>query len=145
MGHSVESLLRIVVISRMESKRQLQVAELIKRNLGWILQQEGTYLFGSEPLVTVTSVKVSPDMSVGKVYLSVFNTENKQAVLLEMEEHKYRIKQLLAGRLRRQIRRIPNIELFLDDTLDEMYRLNELFNKLEEDDQMGEEKDQELD
>ena len=56
----------------MESKRQKQVAELIKRNFGTLLQQEGAYIYGSEALVTVTSVKMSPDMSLAKIYLSVY-------------------------------------------------------------------------
>ncbi len=57
-----------------ESKRQLQVAETIKRNFGIVLQQEGSYIYGSEVLVTVTSVKLTPDFSQAKIYLSVYNT-----------------------------------------------------------------------
>ena len=122
-----------------ESKRQLQVAEVIKRNFGLVLQQEGSYIYGSEALVTVTSVKVSPDLSQGKIYLSVYNTENKQAVILQMEEEYNRLKQALAHRIRKHIRRIPQFQFFLDETLDEMYRLNSLFNKLHQEKQMGEE------
>ena len=123
----------------MESKRQLQVAETIKRNFGLVLQQEGSYIYGPEPLVTVTSVKVSPDFSIAKIYLSVYNTENKQAVLLELEDSIVRLKQSLASRVRKHLRRIPDIALFMDDTLDEMYRLNDLFNRLHADNQMGKE------
>ena len=123
----------------MESKRQLQVAETIKRNFGLVLQQEGSYIYGPEPLVTVTSVKVSPGFSIAKIYLSVYNTENKQAVLLELEDSIVRLKQSLASRVRKHLRRIPDIALFMDDTLDEMYRLNDLFNRLHADNQMGKE------
>ncbi|MEL6941413.1 MAG: ribosome-binding factor A, partial [Bacteroidota bacterium] len=70
----------------MKSKRQLQVAEQIKRNFGIILQQEGSYIYGVETLVTVTSVKMSPDFGIAKIYLSVYNTEDKQSVILLMEE-----------------------------------------------------------
>ncbi|MEM9920539.1 MAG: 30S ribosome-binding factor RbfA [Bacteroidota bacterium] len=121
----------------MESKRQKQVAELIKRNFGTLLQQEGGYIYGTEALVTVTSVKMSPDMSIAKIYLSVYNTENKQAVILEMEDAIFRLRQSLSQRIRRHVRRIPDIQFYLDDTLDEMYRLNELFNRLEKENQMG--------
>ena len=127
----------------MESKRQLQVAELIKRNFGLLLQQEGAYIYGDEPLVTVTSVKISPDFGIAKIYLSVYNTENKQAVILELEDNHTRLRQILAQRIRKQVRRIPDIELYLDDTLDEMYRLNALFNRLEEENQMGDRKAEE--
>ncbi len=121
----------------MESKRQRQVAELVKRNFSMVLQQEGQYIYGNEALVTVTSVKMSPDFGIAKVYLSVYNTENKQAVILEMEDNYPRLRQTLSARIRKQIRRIPELQFYLDDTLDEMYRLNALFDKLEEDNQMG--------
>jgi len=120
-----------------ESKRQLQVAELLRRNFSLVLQQEGGYIYGSNVLVTVTNVKVSPDFGSCKIYLSVYNTENKQAVILQLEEEYHRLKQELAQRTRRQLRRIPDFAMYLDDTLDEMYKLNHLFNKLHKEKQMG--------
>ncbi len=103
-----------------------------------VLQQEGTYIFGAEPLVTVTSVKMTPDLSLAKIYLSIYNTENKQAVILEMEDQLTQLRQALASRVRRHLRRVPEIAFYEDETLDEMYRINELFNKLHDDNQMGE-------
>jgi ribosome-binding factor A len=123
----------------METKRQRQVAELMKRNFSEVLQSEGTYIYGTKPLVTVTKVIVSPDFSQAKIYLSVYNIEDKQTVILEMEDNIVRLKQALTHRIRRHIRRIPDIAFYLDDTLDEMYRLNQLFDKLHEDGHMGEE------
>ena len=123
----------------MASVRQKQVEELIRRNFGIVLQEEGSYVYGPEPLVTVTQVKVSPDFGLAKIYLSVYNTENKQAVILEMEEAQTRLRQSLAHRVKRHMRKIPQVNFYLDDTLDEMYRLNNLFGKLHQDDQMGEE------
>ncbi len=121
----------------MESVRQRQVAESIKRNISIVLQQEGPYIYGADILVTVTKVKITPDFSLAKIYLSVYNTETKQEVLLELEEQIARLKQSLSHRIKKQVRRIPNIKFFLDDTLDEMDRLNHLFNKLHDDNQMG--------
>ena len=119
------------------SKRQLQVAETIKRNFGMVLQQEGGYIYGSEVLVTVTSVNVSPDLSQAKIYLSIYNTENKQAVLLQMEEEYHRLKQALAARIKKHIRRIPEFQMYMDETLDEMYRLKKLFKRLDDENQLG--------
>ncbi len=119
------------------SKRQLQVAELIRRNFSLVLQQEGGYIYGTKALVTVTNVTVSPDHSTSKIYLSVYNTENKQAVILQLEEEYHRLKQELAQRTRKQLRRLPDFALYLDDTLDEMYKLNHLFDRLHKDNQMG--------
>lgn len=121
----------------METKRQKQIAAVVKRNFSVILQQEGSYIYGVEVLVTVTDVKMSPDLGIAKIYLSVYNTENKQAVILALEQHMHRLRQSFSQRIRKQVRRIPNIDFYLDDTLDEMYRLNELFDRLDNEDQLG--------
>lgn len=123
-----------------ETKRQRQIAEMIKRNFSIVLQQESSYLF-KDVLVTVTSVKMSSDMGLAKIYLSVYNTENKQEPILEMEAQNAHLRQALAHRIRKHIRRIPHINFYLDETLDEMYRLGGLFNKLRNEKQMGNEEE----
>lgn len=110
---------------------------MIKRHFSVLLQQEGAYIYGTEPFVTVTNVKMTPDFSIAKIYLSIFNTENKQEVILEMEEKYIRLKQGLSSRIGKHIRRMPDIQFYIDDTLDEMYRVDTLFNRLEADNQMG--------
>ena len=122
-----------------ETKRMRQVAELIKRNFGLVLQSEGPYIYGTQAFVTVTDVKMSPDFGIARIYLSVFNIDDKQNVILQMEEDYSRLRQALGNRLKRHIRRIPNLQFYLDDTLDEMYRLNHLFDELHDNKQMGEE------
>ncbi len=119
----------------MESKRQKQVGEVVRRNFSMVLQNEGGYIYGTEPMVTVTSVKVSPDMGIAKVYLSVYNVEDKQSVILQMDASNQKLRQSLAHRVKRHMRRVPELHFYLDDTLDEMYRLNGLFNRLGKDDQ----------
>lgn len=125
-----------------ETKRQRQTAELIKRNFGILLQQEGAYIYGLEPFVTVMGVKMSPDMGIARIYLSVYNVEDKQTVILEMEENYVRLRQTLGQRIRKHVRRIPELQFYLDDTLDEMWHLNNVFNRLEENNQMGEKEDE---
>ena len=114
----------------MASKRQNQVASVIKRNFSIVLQQEGSYIYGVQTLVTVTNVQVTPDMGEAKIYLSVFNVEDKQTVLLEIEENRGRLKQQLAQRIRKHVRRVPSLQFFLDDTLDEMYRINDVLDRI---------------
>lgn len=123
----------------METKRQLQVGELIKRNFSIVLQHEGRYIYGDEVLVTVTGVKMSSDLGLAKIYVSIFNSEEKQVVVLQLNEEIVRLRQLLAQRVKKHVRRIPNIDIYEDETLDEMYKLNSLFDKLRETKQMGEE------
>jgi ribosome-binding factor A len=113
----------------MESKRQLQVSELIKRHFSVVLQESGRNIYGSL-LVSVTQVIVTPDLSLAKIYVSVYGTENKQEVVLMMEENAHHLKQSLVRRIKRHIRRIPDIDYYLDDTLDEMYKVDKLFDDL---------------
>ena len=105
-----------------------------------VLGQEGRYLF-DDALVTVTKVKMSPDLGLAKIYVSVYNTDNKQEVVLGLEGEKVRLRQALAYRLRKHMRRIPDVDFYLDDTLDEMYRLNALFDKMHQEGQMGSEEE----
>ena len=117
----------------MESKRQKQVGEVVRRNFSMVLQSEGGYIYGTQPMVTVTSVKLSPDMGIAKIYVSVYNVEDKQSVILQLEASNQKLRQSLANRVKRHMRRVPELNFYLDDTLDEMYRLNGLFNQLGKD------------
>ena len=122
----------------METIRQKQVAELIRRNFSMVLSSEGKYIY-EDAMVTVTGVKMSPDMSRAKMYVSIYNYENKQEVILMMEEHYARLKQAMHQRLKKQLRLMPEFRFYLDETLDEVYRLEALFKKLHEEKQFGEE------
>lgn len=117
----------------METKRQLQVGEMIRRNMGIVLQQEGSYIYGNETLVTVTNVKMSSDLSLARVYVSIYNIEDKHSVILLLNKHHHQVKQALVHRIKKHVRRIPSLEFYEDDTLDEMYKLNKLFDNLNPD------------
>jgi len=69
--------------------------------------------------------------------LSIFNSENKQAVLLELEAAIHEVKKNLYNRIRKHVRRVPDIVFYLDDTLDEIHKVDEMMRKLREDNQMG--------
>ena len=125
-----------------ENKRQQQMGELVRRVFSVVLQELGGYIYGHEIMVTVTQVKVTADFGLAKIYLSIFNTENKQAVLLLMERETSRLKAGLAARIRKKVRRMPNINFYIDETIDEMYRVADLFNKLEKENQLGSEEEE---
>ena len=116
----------------MESKRQLQTGELIKRNFSSVLQSIGRNIYG-DILVSVTQAMVSPDLSQVKIYVSAYGTDNKEAVISLLEQNAHMLKQELAHRIRKHIRRIPDVYYYLDDTLDEMYRIDVMFKKLSDD------------
>jgi ribosome-binding factor A len=105
-----------------------------------VLQEEGSYIF-DRALVTVTRVVVSPDLQSAKVYLSVFNTENKMEVMTMMEENNHRLRHALANKVGKQLRKIPELKFFLDDSLDEFFRMDQILNKLRSENQMGRDDD----
>jgi ribosome-binding factor A len=113
----------------MDTKRQLQISELIKRNFAPVFQEQGPYIYGSA-FVTVTGVKVTPDLAQAKVYLSIYNTENKEDVLHKVVNHTHILKQALAARIKHQVRRIPQIFFYFDETIDEMYKVDAMFSNL---------------
>ena len=118
---------------RTESKRQKQVSEVIRRHFGLVLIQEGQNIYG-DALVTVTNVKVSPDFGLAKIYLSIYNTEDKQEVIRLMEQQIHNLRSELARRIRKHVRKIPMIDIYEDETLDEMYRLEALFKEIKKQD-----------
>ena len=124
----------------METKRQRQISELLRRQFSMVLMEEGSYIF-EKALVTVTSVNVSPDLQNAKIYLSVFNTENKQQVMLNIQENNHRLRLSLSGKVGKQLRRIPELQFFLDESLDEVFRMDEVFAKLRATNQMGNEEE----
>lgn len=109
----------------MSSKRQLQVSELIKRNFSIVLQEQGRYIY-KDVLVSVTQVAVTPDLSLAKIYLSVYGSEDKESIIDMINEHTHLLKQGLAHRIKKQIRRIPDVAFYIDETIDEIYRIDEL-------------------
>jgi ribosome-binding factor A len=121
----------------MESKRQKQVAELIKRNFSIVLQEESPNICGFSILVTVTNVIVSPDMSSAKIYLSIFNTDHKQEPIMLLNEELVLLRSKLGHRIRKLVRIIPTISLYDDDTIDEMYRIDDMMKKLDAEGQFG--------
>jgi len=101
----------------METKRQQRIARLLQKDLGEILQHEATHLT-TGAMVTVTKVYVTTDLAISRVYLSIFGTEEKQAILEKIREHGKEIKYKLGNRIRNQLRTVPNLEFYEDDSLD---------------------------
>ncbi len=120
----------------MESKRQKQTAEVIRRHFGHVLQQEGSYIYGGA-FVTVTKVYVTPDISLSKIYLSVYNVADKQLIVDKVTENVGHLKKNLAHRIRKHVRRIPELSFYLDETLDEIDKVNRLLdNTLRKDEEI---------
>ena len=109
--------------------KQRQVAAMIQREFSVVLQNEGRLIYG-DALVTVTRVRMSSDMGIAYIYLSVYNSVYKQEVIKEMWENLVRLRTELGKRIRKQVRRIPRLKFFIDDTLDQVEEIDKLFQKI---------------
>jgi len=116
----------------MESKRQQKFAGVIQEELAAIFQREGSaYL--PNTLVTITKVRVSPDLAVAKVYLSFLNTSNTTLSVAEVNSHASEIRYKLGARIRHQARVIPTLTFFVDDTNEYVEHMDKLFDKISRD------------
>ena len=114
-----------------EGKRQKQVAGVIHEEMTGIFRKMGLTMIDGG-LVSIASVKVTPDLLEARIYLSVFQAKDNAAVLKRIEDASHEIKRELAARIKHQLRRIPEIKYFLDDTLDHVFKMEELFKKIDE-------------
>ncbi len=113
----------------MESNRQKKFAGLLQEELAAIFQREGAaYL--PNTLVTITKVRVSPDLAVAKVYLSFFNTNNTNLSVATVNSHAGEIRYKLGSRIRHQARVIPTLSFFVDDTNEYVERMDQIFDKI---------------
>ena len=111
----------------MSTIRQNKVANLFKREFGDIFQRESRNLFRGN-FITVTTVRVRPDFSLAKVYLSIFSKE-KESVLKMVKEQVPQIRKLLGQRIKNQVRIIPEIAFFIDDSLEYALEIEQLLDK----------------
>ena len=102
-----------------------KISRQLQKDLSEIFQLEGRTLF-STSFVSVTVVRVSPDLSVARAYLSVFGVENKEELLSEINKMSYAIRKKLAARVRNQIRKVPELKFFLDDSVDYAQKIESL-------------------
>ena len=121
-----------------ESKRQKQVGALLLQELSDIFQRLGWGMIDGG-LVSLTSVKVTPDLLEARVYLSFFQVKDVPAAMKRIEERGWEIKRDLAERVKHQLRRIPILDYFHDDTLEHADKMEALFRKIKEERRPGEE------
>lgn len=116
----------------MNSRRQEKFAKLVQRDLGDIFLQKTPSLFKGN-FITISSVSVSPDMGYAKVYLSFFKVGNKNDLLDLVQMHKKEIRHELAAKIKNQVRKIPELEFYIDDSLDYVEHMEEVFKKIKSD------------
>lgn len=110
------------------SKRQLKVAREIQRDLAEIIRSKGMAAFDGA-MVTVSEVRISPDLSVAKVFVSIFPSEKQGQVMDMLSEQNRSIRGELGQKIGRQLRIVPELDFFLDTSLDYAAHIEELLKK----------------
>ncbi len=108
----------------MNSIRQRQVESLILRAFSEVLLEDGSS-FTKGAFVTISGVRVSPDLHIARIYLSVFNSENGKDVVSNMMKHNRALRGLLGNKLRNKLRHMPELQFYLDTSLDEVEKIEE--------------------
>lgn len=110
----------------MESTRQSKIARLLQKELSEIFRQQTAKL--GNTLVSVSAVRVSPDLSIAKAYLSIFPSEKKEEMLKSINANAKTIRYELAQKVRYQLRKTPELVFYIDDSLDYIENIDSLLN-----------------
>ena len=117
-----------------ESKRQKQVAGLLNEELSDIFLRLGINMIDGG-MISISNVKVTPDLMEARVYLSFFQIPNPKEVLKKIDARSWEVKKMLTSRVRHQLRIMPFLSFFHDDTLDHVFKMEDLLNKVKADDE----------
>ncbi len=109
----------------MESTRQQKIARLLQKELGNIFLPFAKEMQGT--LITVTEVRISPDLAIAKIFLSVFPTEKSEMVLQFVNEKQKSIRFELGQKVKLRI--VPELQFFIDDTMEELAKIDQLLKK----------------
>lgn len=119
-----------------EGKRQKQIAGLIQEEMNAIFQRLGlTMLDGG--MVSISGVKITPDLLEARIYISLFQVKDPEATLKKLTDRSWELKKELTARVAKQLRRMPELRFFLDETLDQVFKMEELFKSIHKNDKEG--------
>ncbi|MFC5284437.1 30S ribosome-binding factor RbfA [Pedobacter alpinus] len=118
----------------MESKRQQKFSRVIQKDLGELFQRDGN-TFLPNAMITVTKVRATPDLGIVRVYLSFFNAPNPDEAIGTIRSHTSEIRYNLGKRIKDNVRGIPQLEFFLDDTNEYVDRIDKIFTRIQKDDE----------
>lgn len=116
-----------------EGKRQKQVASVLEKELNEIFQRLGLAMMDGG-MISIASVKITPDLYEARIYLSCFKISDTQEVLKRIEDRSWEIKRELTARVRHQLRSMPILKFFIDDTLDYVDKMEQLFKEIKKQD-----------
>lgn len=113
-----------------EGKRQKQVAAVLQQELNDIFVRLGLNIIDGG-MVSISSVKVTPDLLEARIYISFFKVADGQAAMKKVQAQAWEVKKVLSERVKHQLRRIPVLHFYLDDTLDYVFKMEDIFKQIE--------------
>jgi ribosome-binding factor A len=114
-----------------EGKRQKQVASLVREELSSIFRKLGLNMIDGG-MVSISSVTLTPDLFEARIYLSLFQVKDRPEAMKKIEERAWEIKRELVSAIKHQLRSMPQLTYYLDDTLDYVDKMEDLFKKIKE-------------
>jgi ribosome-binding factor A len=123
-----------------EGKRQKQIAGLIQEEINEVFQRMGLNMLDGG-MVSISAVKITPDLLEARIYLSLFQVKDPQATLKKITDRSRDIKKELTVRVAKQLRRMPELKFFLDETLDYVFKMEDLFKKIKEEEKPSDKKE----
>jgi ribosome-binding factor A len=111
----------------MESTRQLKIARQIQKDLSEIFRARGMAAYGGA-MITVSEVRISPDLAVAKVFLSIFPSDKTKSVIDKVTNETRQVRAELGQRVRHQLRIVPELHFHVDETLDKLEQIDKLLN-----------------
>ena len=120
----------------LESKRQKQVAGLLHKELSGIFLRLGLSMMDGG-MVSISSVKITPDLFEARVYVSFFKVKDAHTAMKKIEERAWEIKKELVAKVKSQLRSMPELKYFIDDTLEYVDKMEEIFKKIKEEPKGG--------
>lgn len=123
----------------LEGKRQKQVASVLEKDLNEIFQRLGLSMMGGG-MISISSVKITPDLFDARIYLSFFKVKDPVEALKTINERSWEIKRELTARVRHQLRSMPQLNFFIDDTLEYADKMEQLFKEIKTQDEKNKNK-----
>jgi ribosome-binding factor A len=120
-----------------EGKRQKQVAAVLQEELNEIFRRLDMNMMNGG-MVSISSVKVTPDLLEARIYLSLFQVKDADLTMKAIEDRAWEIKKHLTEKVKHQLRRMPVLHFYKDDTLDHVFKMEELFKKIHDGSSPGE-------
>ena len=112
-----------------EGKRQKQVAAVIQEELNNIFMRLGLNMIEGG-MVSISSVKVTPDLLEARIYISLFKVQDIQTAMKKIQAQAWEVKKELSERIKHQLRRVPLLQFYLDDTLDYVFKMEDIFKQI---------------